>query len=152
VARPRVHLAVSLALAAAQYGRTRRLLPALAPLVGGFLVDADHLVDHWLYRALPRGAKERIILPLHGWEYLPPLFALEPRLSPATDRGLFAGYLAHLLVDQLSNDVAGPLTYSLVYRALTGFRGGYFRQDDAPPAEGAHSWRDTPLWQIWRWL
>jgi hypothetical protein len=152
VARPRVHLAASIALGIAQYARTRRLLPALAPLATGVLIDADHLIDHWLYNRFPAGARERLVLPLHGWEYLPLIAWAEPKLlGPLTARGLLIGYLAHILIDVATNKVASPRTYSLISRALRGFRGKVFR-DDFDPTNDAHAWRDAPLWKIWRWL
>ena len=152
MARPRVHLAVSLALAAVQYARTGRLRPALAPLLTGFLIDADHLLDHWLYNRFPEGASDRLVLPLHGWEYLPLLALAEPKLlGGATARGLLLGYLAHLLIDQATNNVAGPQTYSIVARARRGFRGPLFRESESP-GEDLHAWRETPAWHLWRWL
>ena len=160
MARPRVHLLASLGIAAAQYASTRRLLPALAPLLSGFLIDADHLVDHWLYNRFPKGAADRLVLPLHGWEYVAFLALAEPKLlRGATARGLLLGYLAHLLIDQATNNVAGPQTYSLLARARLGFHGSLFRESPVPSgnvsgnvSSEAHAWRETPVLQIWRWL
>lgn len=148
MARPRVHLAASLGLVALQYWRTRRVLPSLSPLLSGFLIDADHLVDHRLHRLARDGAPGRLVLPLHGWEYLPLVGWLEPRLlGSLTERGLTLGMLLHLAIDQTTNPVESPLTYSILYRAARGFRGAFFTG-----AAGQHAWRDTPVWQIWRWL
>lgn len=66
MARPRVHLLVSTALA---WWTWRRWGPAgaLAALVAGVLLDADHLVD---YAFTGRGRRRtHYFAPLHGWEY-----------------------------------------------------------------------------------
>ena len=153
LARPRAHLAVSLCLAALQYARTRRLLPAIACLVSGFLVDADHLLDHQLYHRAPAGradwARRRLVLALHGWELLIPVLVLESlvlRGRAATAHGLTLGYLVHLLIDQFSNQLEHPLAYSLLYRASRRFQGPFFTPNDA------RAWRRESVLRLWRWL
>jgi len=147
VARPRVHLAASLGLSALVWFRGRRALPALAPLVSGFLVDADHLVDYWLFRSRP-ARQRQIFLPAHGWEYVALLAIIESRwLGRWTGRSLTLGLLAHLLIDQATNSPRHPLTYSAIFRAASGFPGDIFGGES-----GDHSWRATPAWQLWRWL
>jgi len=148
LARPRAHLAVSLGLAALQRWRTGKLLPTVAPLASGFLIDADHLLDYRLYRRWPEGGRGRIILPLHGWEYLPLLAWLE--LGPLRRRsgyGLTLGLLAHLVLDQLTNEHTHPLVYSLLFRGAKGFRADFFSGK-----AGQHAWRRAPVWKLWRWL
>lgn len=148
MARPRVHLVISLGLAALQLWRTRRLIPTVAPLASGFLVDADHLVDHGLRNSsLGRGG-ERLVLALHGWEYLLPLGWLESKLLRSrSGYGLTLGLLVHLVVDHLTNDANSPLTYFVLYRASRGFAGRFFAGE-----AGQHAWRDAPIRQMWRWL
>jgi hypothetical protein len=133
-----VHLALSLGLAALQYWRTRGLLPAAAPLVSGFLVDADHLVDYLLYHRTRAKhaelARRRLVLPLRGWEYLLLAIGFESlalRGRASTAYGLTLGYLVHLLVDQLDNELLQPLAYSLLYRASRRFEGPFFRPNEA---------------------
>ena len=148
LSRPLVHLGVSLGLAGLQLARTRRLAPALAPLLTGVLVDADHFVDYALQRVAPEPLGDRQVLPAHGWEVLP-LFALaEARLlGRRTDHGLAIGLAAHLLLDQLTNEPTHPLTYSLIYRASKRFHGSFF---SGKPE--SHAWRDTPVRRLWQWL
>jgi hypothetical protein len=129
-------------------------LPAIAPLVSGFLVDADHMLDHQLYHHAPPGeaevARQRMILALHGWEYLALLAAVEPRAlrgRASTDHGLTLGYLFHLAIDQLSNEVEHPLTYLVLYRASRGFSGRFFA-----PNEQSHAWRLEKASRLWKWL
>jgi hypothetical protein len=148
LSRPLVHLGVSLGLAGLQLARTRRPGPALAPLVSGVLVDADHFVDYALQRMAPTPLGERQVLPLHGWEVVPLVALAENRLlGRRTDHGLVLGLVAHFLLDQLTNGPSHPLTYSLVYRASRSFRGNFF--SGAPES---HAWRETPLHRLWKWL
>ncbi len=143
MARPRVHLLIALGLGLWQWRRHRRWPAALAPLISGFLIDLDHLLD---YRP-GRRAGHRLILPLHGWEYLLPLAWLERR-RPATGHGLTLGYLAHLLVDQVTNQISHPAAYSLFFRWRRGFSQTLFD----PPGSPSGAWRQTPLRQLWRWF
>ncbi len=148
MSRPLVHLGVSLGLAGLQYARTRRFGPTIAPLISGVLVDADHLVDYALQRVAPEPLGSRMILPVHGWEVVPLVALAESRLlGRRTDHGILLGLAAHFLLDQLTNDVAHPLTYSLAFRASRRFRGHFF---EGPPE--AHAWRDTPIRRLWEWL
>jgi hypothetical protein len=148
LSRPLVHIGVSLGLAGLQLARTRRLGPAIAPLLSGVLVDADHFVDYALQRIAPEPLGERQVLPIHGWEVVPLVAIAEARLlGPRTDHGLVLGLAAHFLLDQLTNGPTHPLTYSLVYRASKRFRGNYF---SGPPE--SHGWRETPLRRLWEWL
>lgn len=148
-----MHLAVSLALAAFEYWRAGRPGPAFAPVVSGFLVDADHFVDYLLYRrTAPHSlelARRRMILAFHGWEYLLALAALERLVlskRTAWTYGLTTGYLVHLLLDQFSNELEQPLTYSLLYRASRRFEGPFFKPNDA------RAWRKESPHRLWRWL
>jgi hypothetical protein len=148
LSRPLVHIGVSLGLGALQLARTRRLGPALAPLVTGILVDADHFVDYALHQVAPEPLGERQVLPLHGWEVAAVVTVAESRLlGRRTEHGLTLGLAVHLLLDQVTNNPAQPLTYSLIYRASRGFRGRFF--SDSPES---HAWRETPLRKLWEWF
>jgi hypothetical protein len=148
LARPRAHLAVSLGLAALQWLRTRRSLPTIAPLVSGFLIDADHLLDYYLHRSSPSGRSRRVFLALHGWEFLLLVALLEMGpLRRLSAHGLTLGWLAHLTLDQLTNESRHPLTYSILFRWARGFRADLFTG-----RAGLHTWRDAPVRKLWRWL
>lgn len=147
MARPRVHVAISAALAAVAWSRSHRLAPAVAPIVGGFLIDVDHLIDYAIYRRL--GTGRLLVLPLHGWEWVPIFALLERRFAPST-RGMFTvGYVAHLLVDQVANEMRTRAAYLVSYRASQGFSSRLL----GPESERiAHAWRRTAWWKLWKWF
>lgn len=148
MSRPLVHLAASLGLAAAQYARTRRLGPALAPILTGVFVDVDHFVDYAIHRVAPEPLGERQVLPLHGWEVVPLVALAETRLlGRRTEHGLALGLAIHFLIDQVTNGPSHPLTYSLIYRTSKRFRGRFF---EGPPE--SHGWRETPIRRLWEWI
>jgi hypothetical protein len=145
MARPAVHLAVSTGLAAVQWLRTGRVLPTVAPLVTGFLIDSDHLVDYFRYRN--RGQAEgRVVLPFHGWEYLVALALIERLFGQRFAGGLVLGYVGHLLVDQFTNTITHPLTYFISFRWLRGFDTKLF----AHPDESHVDWMQKPVFNLWR--
>ncbi len=153
LARPRWHLAVALGLGVIQYRRTGRILPAIAPLVSGFLVDGDHFLDYALYKLTAQREAERatrrMVLPLHAWEFLLPMALLETvtlRGEKSTDHGLTLGYLAHLLVDHFNNEPVDPLAYSLVHRISRKFDGPFFKP------KPSRAWREESLTSLWHWL
>jgi len=115
-----------------------------AALIGGFLIDADHLFDYALAR---RYGHARMILPLHGWEYLPLIILLDRQIGA---RGaLFAGFACHLTLDQIWNEKRSPLAYFLLYRALRGFRADSLGPED--PAR-RHRWRHASPAGLVRWM
>ncbi|MBI2941294.1 MAG: hypothetical protein HYY04_12740 [Chloroflexi bacterium] len=151
MARPIVHLATTTLVAAVLALLTGRRLPALGALVGGVLVDADHLIDLLLYQRLGPGRwGNRLMLPAHGWELVGPLAWLESRLAPGMRHAIAVGYLVHLLIDQRTNRLQHPLVYSLLYRAWRGFPTTLF---GPRPREEPHGWRRPTSWWEWRhWL
>ena len=146
MARPRTHLVVSCALGFMLWRRTGKLLAAFAPLLGGFLVDADHLIDYGLYQR--RGGGRPIYLLLHGWEYAPLLWWFERGHRHTTGGGVTLGFVSHLLIDQMTNGVSGPWHYFLIFRALHGFSRSLWRRSSSPPSD----WRRVPLRKAWHWF
>jgi hypothetical protein len=152
LARPRWHLAVSLGLAIIQYRRTGRLLPTAAPLISGFLIDLDHLLDYALYRLTPPDHAKQVertiaVLPLHGWEWMMLTSVLEPlalRDRFSTAHGLTLGYLLHLLIDQFGNGFSTPLAYSVLHRASRRFRGPFFKRS------ADRQWRRESPRNLWK--
>lgn len=125
--------------------RTHRGTAALAPIASGFLIDFDHFVDYALAK---RGPGERwLILPLHGWEYLP-LWILLDRLL-GTRGGLTAGYVLHLGIDQLYNEKRTHRAYSVIWRARRGFRADNLGPVDP---EQRHQWRKESPLGLLRWF
>lgn len=148
MARPLTHLIASAGLGAVLWIRTGRLAPAVAPLVSGFLIDGDHLVDFARYRANGKQNARRVLLPLHGWEYVPLLFLLERLIGWRLAGGLAAGYLTHLAIDQSTNTIRHPLAYSLIFRGSRGFASTIFNHRDESEIE----WIQQPVTRLWRFF
>jgi hypothetical protein len=118
LARPSLHLAASLVVGAGFALARKDARPLLAALVSGVLVDLDHLADYALHRT-PVGERY-VIVPLHAWELLPALVPLDRRLG--TGGALTCAYLAHLCLDQATNTLRSPWSYSILYRLARRFR------------------------------
>ena len=145
LALPRYHLLASAALGTAILATGGRRRAAAAPLVSGFLVDFDHLLDYLLIRT-PIG-EGRLVLPLHGWEYVPLWWLLDRRLG--TGGGLVLGYALHLTIDQLWNEKRSGLAYFVTYRARQRFRA-----DQLGPVDPTkrHTWRKSSPAGLLKWL
>jgi hypothetical protein len=133
---------VSLGLAALVVALTRRWRDAIPVLVAGVLVDIDHLVDLVANRGVDR--PQRILLPLHAWEWV---IALVARHTRPTD-GLAAGLAAHLALDQMNHAITHPLFYWISFRALHGFRAREPLIEPARYARGSRWMKQRP----WDWI
>lgn len=124
--------------------RTHSRKAALAPLVSGFLIDVDHLGDYALTRV---GGGHRIVLALHGWEWVPVWWAFDRLLGLRSAAVL--GYVVHLAIDQWWNEKRSCLAYFVTYRATRGFRA-----DQLGPVDPArrHKWREASPLGLLRWL
>lgn len=126
------HAALSLPAGAVAYLASGDLGATAAVLVGGILIDLDHLVDYWRETGLNADwrtflgyfdARKPIhsYLPLHAWEWPLQILAVAAVAgAPGWAWGLAAGMLAHLVMDQRYNRLA-PLAYLYSYRSLLGF-------------------------------
>jgi len=123
---------------------TRSRKAALAPLVSGFLIDVDHLGDYLLTRA---GGGHKIVLALHGWEYVPVWLAVDRLLG--LRGGALLGYLLHLSIDQWWNEKRSWLAYFITWRAGRGFRADQLGPVDASKR---HKWREASPLGLLRWL
>lgn len=146
MARPAVHLIVSTGLATLQWIRTGRLAPTLAPLLSGFLVDGDHLVELVRYRRSGGKPTGYVLLALHGWEFVLVLFLVERLLGWRLAGGLLLGYVAHLGIDQITNKTTHPLTYFIIYRWRQGFPSQLFTHPD----EASIDWMQKRVVDLWQ--
>ena len=145
MARPRYHLLASAALGGAYWAATGDRRALAAPLVSGFLIDVDHFVDYALSRR--PGGEGTMVLPLHGWEYLPAWVLVDRSLGL---RGaLLAGYVAHLGIDQIYNEKRSPLAYLISWRASKRFRSDTLGSEDP---NKRHRWRRASLLGLLRWF
>lgn len=115
---PHKHAILSTSIGAAAWAASGD--PALLGMafVCGVMPDVDHIVD---YAYLARFEGHRLILPLHGYEYV----ILGSAIALMSGSTLFTvatlSYLMHLLADQLENRTRLP-GYSLLFRAWHSFR------------------------------
>jgi hypothetical protein len=144
VALPRYHLLASAGLGAVMLTATGSKKAALAPFVSGFLIDVDHLGDYALTRI---GVRHKIVLALHGWEYVPLWFLVDRLLG--LRGGAVLGYLLHLSIDQWWNEKRSWLAYFITWRARRGFRADQLGPVDA---DKRHKWREASPLGLLRWL
>jgi hypothetical protein len=145
------HFWSSLAAGGALYWATGSSAALAGSMVGGFLIDSDHLIDQlWSIRhgapfrrepvprdrAANRGVRAWLVsylrprkllrLPLvfHSYELGMLMSILTLRLRTPFLIGLFAGYLLHLSLDLLRHhrEFRSPLFYLLSYRLAQRFR------------------------------
>ena len=144
------HFWSSLAAGGALYYVTGSSAALAGSMLGGFLIDGDHLIDQlWsIYRQAPyldsapasnrgsRTARSQVIqhlrrrklvrLPLifHSYELLAALVILAVSVRTPFLIGLLAGYALHLLLDLVRHhhEFRSPLFYLLSYRMAQGFR------------------------------
>lgn len=148
MARPLTHLIASAGIGALLGIRSGRLVPAVTPLVSGFLIDGDHLIDLLRYRLTGNRSRGQVVLPLHGWEYVPLLYGIERLTGGWFGGALLGGYLGHLLIDQFTNTITHPLTYFLSFRWSKGFATGLFNHLD----ESHIHWMQTPISHLWKYF
>jgi hypothetical protein len=144
MARPRYHLLASAALGSAFWAATGRPATFAAPLLSGFLIDVDHLFDYALARTSLRG---RVVLPLHGWEYVPAWLLVDRTLGLAGS--LVCGYAVHLTIDQIWNEKRSRLAYLISWRARRGFKSEDLGARDP---EKRHRWRQASPLGLIRWF
>ncbi|RKX31166.1 MAG: hypothetical protein DRP22_04150 [Verrucomicrobia bacterium] len=130
--RARYHAAFSVGSGLAAWMLSRSCGLTLGIVIGGIVIDLDHLVDYvahygWrldvrrFFRASYFGEYKRAFLPLHAWE-LWLLAACAALILPQEWlTGFTLGWGLHLLLDQVVN-CPHPGAYSLLYRWRCNFR------------------------------
>jgi hypothetical protein len=113
------HVVVSTAAGGIVWAATGEPLSVPAAVAAGVLPDGDHVLDYYL--RYWRGQRGRLLLLLHGWEFLALGIALYVALQPGDWAiGLLAGYFTQIGGDQLFNDVRWN-TYLLTARIVNRF-------------------------------
>jgi hypothetical protein len=144
------HFWSSLAVGGVLYLSTKSIAAFTGTMLGGFFIDADHLVDQlwsiykgaphtknssalaaqqngirgWLARYLHRRKLTRLPLIFHSYELVAALFVITLLLRTPFLTGLFVGYLLHLALDLYRHfdEFRSPFFYSLSYRLKHGCR------------------------------
>lgn len=168
MARPVYHV-LSTVPVAWWAGRRWGPFAALAALVGGVGIDIDHLVDYALVRRSRQA--NRLVVPLHGWEYPLVLLALlasgavarwpQPAMVGAPARRapwppwealvvvLTVAWTMHLAVDSATNGPRQAKFYSLLYRLRWVFKirhRGWHEEFDL------HGWAEQERQPWWQYL
>ena len=114
------HTVVSTGVGVGVWAATGSPFAVPAAAAAGVLVDADHLLDYYLWYG--RNDKRRLFVLLHAWEFavaglaLVAAFGGGPILWAAV-----LGYLSHVVGDHVANHPTHPLAYSLGYRIYAKF-------------------------------
>lgn len=140
------HFWSSVATGGALYWATGSSAALAGAMLGGFAIDADHVVDQWwssrtsapvtTNRSAARGGWARISrsfqrrklvrLPLifHSYELLAVITALTLNRPTPFLIGLLSGYVLHLALDTIrhQHEFRSPFFYLLAYRLSQRFR------------------------------
>ena len=142
------HFWSSLAAGGALYWATGSVEAPVGAMIGGFLIDADHIIDQFwsikygapFRRELNAGElaastswpvklfrpRKLLRLPLvfHSYELLAVIFAVTLTLRTPFLIGLLSGYVLHLVLDLVRHhhEFLSPLFYLFSYRLTRGFR------------------------------
>jgi hypothetical protein len=117
---PLGHTVVSVGIGTAVWTSTGSPVAIPVAFAAGVLPDIDHIID--FLDSKDEGRRCHMFRPFHGWEYF--LVSLAMVLAFYSDPLLWAavlGYLSHLVIDQITNRTH-LLAYSIIYRAMKGFR------------------------------
>lgn len=137
------HLALSLPVSAGLYLATGDPWAAAAYTVTGVLIDLDHLADYWRETGInldhgrfmsyfPDRGPQHLLLFLHAWEWPATWWTIALATgAPLWALAAGAGWMAHLVQDQLYNEMA-PFSYFFAYRWRTAFSAAALYQDKAP--------------------
>ena len=150
--KPRHHFWSSLAAGGALYWATGSSASLAGAMMGGFLIDADHIIDQlwsirhgaplrrpvgepadglkaagtraWLIDRLRPRKLLRLPLIFHSYELIAAMAVLTLSLHTPFLIGLLSGYALHLSLDVIRHhhEFRSPLFYMLSYRLLQGFR------------------------------
>ncbi len=126
------HTVISVGIAALFYGLLHSWSAVAGVLVGGILVDLDHLLDYVLefgfrldadlfFRSFAEDKYKKIFILLHAWELTLALIVVA-RLCDWNGLlvGAAVGHGCHMALDQMYNKPVA-LGYSLVYRMAKRF-------------------------------
>lgn len=144
------HFWSSLAAGGALYWATGSSAAMTGAMLGGFAIDADHVVDQWwsirrgaglssgkgagattargerswVHRYFQRRTLVRLPLIFHSYELLVVLVVLTANAGTPFLVGLLSGYVLHLALDlaRHHHEFVSPLFYSLSYRMAQGFQ------------------------------
>ena len=141
------HFWSSLALGGGLYWATGSVAAPAGAMIGGFLIDADHLIDQFwsikygapFRRELNPGSNAALTWPVklfrprkllrlplvfHSYELLAVISVITLTLRTPFLLGLSSGYVLHIALDLMRHhhEFLSPLFYLFSYRLTRGFR------------------------------
>lgn len=144
------HLWTSVLAGSCLYIINGSMLSIIGALAGGFLIDADHVLDqlwsirqgsphmrkntgttvakhkfaYFYSRFIKRRKLVRLPLIFHGYEYAILLSFLLLKIQTPFFTGFVVGYCLHLVLDLYRHfhELNSPLFYSIIYRSVFGFK------------------------------
>lgn len=111
------------------------LISLVFALIGGILIDLDHLFDYYIAYGFQFNLEtfllgtqflvnQKIYMPFHGWEFFTVLLiaglSLNNKMNKIILIALAFGIWFHLAVDTALNRLP-PTSYSILYRLSVGF-------------------------------
>lgn len=144
--KPKHHFLSSLAVGGVLYWATHSRAAVAGVMLGGFAIDADHIIDQlwsvrchapfrrrpidyqhpltWFAKYLRPRKLLRLSLILHSYELLAVLAVAALNLRTPFLIGLLSGHILHLSLDLKRHhcEFRSPLFYSLAFRLTHGFR------------------------------
>lgn len=140
------HLGISLLAGFLVWKKYKQPFAAFsAALLGGVLIDADHLFDYilvfgpgfnlrYFFDNIQFSISQKVYVPFHAWEYVLLLSIVYLKLENSFKKkrvsalkfvipfilALTLGMYTHLIIDTATNNVVLP-GYSIIYRALNNF-------------------------------
>jgi hypothetical protein len=123
------HFVVAVILAAGFYWFTGKWSWAILTVIGGVLIDLDHLLDYFLYYGLKFSLKNffdhkylasgKCYILFHSWEVLAAVWCLSILVRWMVP--VASGMTAHVLADYFFSHRGHPRYMSLIYRWRNGF-------------------------------
>jgi len=124
-----MHIVVSFSLGSIYFLLTNNWRWSVLIVVGGILIDVDHLLDYFLYYGTKLNLENfmcgsfcrsgKIYLFMHSWELIILLSVGSIWIKLLLP--LCIGMGVHLIIDQLGHKRKNPLFYFLIYRICLGF-------------------------------
>ena len=142
---PVKHTAIALGVGTAVWAASGEPLAVPTAIAAGVLIDADHLIDFYLW--FKKRDARRLYLILHTWELsaVGGLVWLAFWSHPLLLAAILA-HVGHLVGDFVANRPKSILTYSLLFRAVLRFDRD--RLIEPPPTLSGMLDHNLPLWHL----
>ncbi|MFO8053075.1 MAG: hypothetical protein R6U54_03850 [Candidatus Omnitrophota bacterium] len=127
-----IHLIISLEIFLIAYFKTGEFFYILPAILGGILIDADHIIDYLIQvrkisfkkiLIFPYKKRKNVYLFLHSWELVFLFLFLSFFYNSLFWQLFSSSWALHLLIDNIDGAKAkGFLHYFVIYRLKKGFK------------------------------